>query len=79
MAKRKLRPVLDGHWWLIGRNPDLSGKIEGDAEHRVGFEKGRYREHNAPVDHHIFRDPEGTWHLWGSTRTRGRKTLAWPS
>lgn len=76
---RKLRPVLDGSWWMIGPNPDLEGKIEGDKEHRIAFEKGRQREHNAPVDHHIVRDVNGTYHLWGCVRATavGRILYRW--
>ena len=66
---RKLRPVLDGQWWMIGPTPDLQGKVDGDAEHRVSLEKGAVREHNAPVDHYIFPDADGRWHLWSSVRS----------
>jgi hypothetical protein len=68
MKKKKLRPVLDGPWWLIGPNPVLKGRIDGDDEHRIEFEKGRVQEHNAPVDHHIVQDARGKWHLWGCVR-----------
>ena len=30
--------------------------FSGDAAHRLAFERGRLREHNAAVDHHIVRD-----------------------
>ena len=68
MLRKKLRPVLNGHWWMIGPSPDLEGKIDGTAAHRVEFEKGRASEHNAPVDHHIVRDGDGIYHLWGCVR-----------
>ena len=57
--KRNLKPVLDGEWKLIGPSPDLKGIVPGAEQW-----KGNYNEHNAPVDHHIFRDPAGLWHLW---------------
>ena len=77
--KKKLRPVLDGQWWLIGPSPNLEGKIDGDAEHRANFERGLVPEHNAPVDHHIVRDVDGTWHLWGCVRSTavGRVLYHW--
>jgi hypothetical protein len=77
--KRKLRPVLDGPWWLIGPNPDLKGRIDGDEQHRIDFEKNRVREHNAPVDHHMVRDNRGRWHLWGCVRATavGRILYHW--
>jgi hypothetical protein len=53
---------------MIGPSPDLEGKIDGTAAHRVEFEKGRVREHNAPVDHHIVQDMDGLYHLWGCVR-----------
>jgi hypothetical protein len=76
---RKLRPVLDGQWWMIGPNPDLQGKIDGDADHRLKFEKGSVREYNAPVDHHIVQDVDGKWHLWGCVRSTavGRVLYHW--
>ncbi len=64
----KLRPTLDGPWWLIGPSPDFTGKLDGEAAHRTAFDKGTISEHNAPVDHHIVRDRYGTFHLWGCVR-----------
>lgn len=79
--KRRLRPVLDGEYRLIGPNPDLSHMLEGDEEHRVAFERGRQGEHNASVDHHIVRDHEETYHLWGCVRSTavGRVLYHWQS
>ena len=31
MSKRKLRPVLDGKFWMIGGNPDLGG-LQGNTD-----------------------------------------------
>ena len=77
--RRRLRPVLDGPWWLIGPTPDLEGTLEGDAEHRRSFEKGVVPEHNAPVDHHVMRDPEGLRHLWGCVRATPTGRAAYSS
>ena len=52
-AKRRLRPVLDGEFWMVGDNPDL-GELQGDRQECV--------------DHHIFRSDDGAWHLWGCIR-----------
>ena len=79
--KRKQRPVLDGPWWLTAPGADLSGRIVGDDEHRVLFEKGDHSEHNAPVDHHLFCDASGIWHLWACVRATavGRILYHWKS
>ena len=79
LMARKLRPILEGSWWLIGASPNLDGKLEGDAEHRLAFEKGQKGEHNAPVDHHIVRDIDGIFHLWGCVRATsvGRVLYHW--
>lgn len=75
------RPVLAGPWKLIGPNPELSDVLPGDEAHRVAFEKGREKEHNAAVDHHIVRDEEGIFHLWGCVRATevGRVLYHWKS
>ena len=77
----KLRPVLDGRWWFTAPNPDLTGRLNGDRERRTLFERGTYLEHNAPVDHHLFCDKSGTWHLWACVRatTVGRILYHWKS
>ncbi len=80
MPKRKLRPVLDGDWWLIGPSPDLSGLVPGADEHRAAWAAdGKKGEHNAPVDHHAFQGPDGAWHLWGCVRATavGRVFYHW--
>ena len=75
------RPVLAGPWKLIGPNPDLSHVFSGDGAHRTAFERGRLREHNAAVDHHIVRDDGGIFHLWGCVRATevGRVLYHWRS
>lgn len=77
---RKLRPVLDGDWWMIGPAPDLEGLLPRAAEHRAAWEAaGRTKEHNCPVDHHVFQGPDGKWHLWGCVRATavGRILYHW--
>ena len=78
MAHRKLRPVIDGEYRLIGPSPDLA-MLPGDAERRLDFEQGRVAEYNAPVDHHIFQSADGHWHLWGCVRATsvGRVLYHW--
>lgn len=55
--KTKLRPVLDGDFWMIGDNPDLGG-LDGRSAGRV----------QECVDHHVFFAEDGNWHLWGCIR-----------
>lgn len=55
MRRTKLRPVLDGEFWLIGANPDL-GPIQGlrgDAAAAAGVPPQEC------VDHHAFRSRDG--------------------
>lgn len=61
MKDMKLRPVLDGDFWLIGGNPDL-GELQGLTE-----QKGDKAPQEC-VDHHIFQSLDGGWHLWGCIR-----------
>jgi hypothetical protein len=94
VVKRKLRPVFEGDWWLIGASPDLDHllpeaarekPVSSDAsklmtqaiEHGIDKDylekmlanREQYaRNKNEPVDHHIFRGPDGQWHLWGCVR-----------
>ncbi len=80
MANKRLRPVVSSDWRLIGPSPDLKGIIPGAEEWEDRWtESGREGEHNAPVDHHLFRDPRGTWHLWGCVRATavGRILYHW--
>ena len=69
--KIKMRPVLDGDFWMIGDNPDL-GAINGNTDPA----KGAVQE---CVDHHIYMAGDGKWHLWGCIRgTRvGRILYHW--
>ena len=109
--KRKLKPVLDGDWWLIGPSPDFTGLLpaeyknirmpnpdspEGKRFMTRALEAGvtketldnnleMFKKHalnrDEPVDHHIFRGPDGTWHLWGCVRSTpvGRVLYHWKS
>ncbi len=78
MQKTKLRPVLDGDFWLLGPNPaslDLPTLVEPERNPRTPA--------GAPthecVDHHVFQSVDGTWHLWGCIRktTVGRILYRW--
>lgn len=73
--KRKLRPVLDGDWWLIGPSPDLEKQLGPSMPPEAG------KEHNAVVDHHVFHDHVGLWHLWACVRATacGRVLYHWTS
>jgi beta-fructofuranosidase len=79
---KKLKPILASDWWLIGANPDLRGILPGEEEDYANWEaKGKEDEHNAAVDHHLFRDDAGTYHLWGCIRGTavGRVLYHWKS
>jgi hypothetical protein len=78
--KRKLRPMLQDAWRLIGPSPDFAGVLPGAEAARARWEDGgRKWEHNAPVDHHLFRGPDGKWPLWGCVRNTvvGRVLYHW--
>lgn len=66
----RLRPVLDGDFWLIGASPDLSwlGDTGGAPEHEC-------------VDHQVYQDTDGRWHLWSCIRRTcvGRILYHWES
>jgi hypothetical protein len=60
----KLKPVLDGDFWLIGGNPDL-GELQGSGDSaKTGGGSGRQE----CVDHHVYKADDGMWHLWGCIR-----------
>ena len=73
---RKLRPVLDGEFWMIGASPSLAGLLPEafPATGRPETEPAR-----ECVDHHVFRTGDGTWHLWGCIRNTpvGRVLYHW--
>ena len=76
--RRKLRPVLDGEFWLIGASPaDL------DLPRLVEQVPSPQAPDGAPVhecvDHHLFQSDDGAWHLWGCIRktTVGRILYHW--
>ena len=58
--KIKMRPELNGGFWMIGDNPDLS-ELKSDTLTK----KDRVQE---CVDHHIFKADDEKWHLWGCIR-----------
>ncbi|SHN07644.1 hypothetical protein SAMN04488057_10679 [Cyclobacterium lianum] len=65
-TKRRLRPVLDENWWLIGPAPK-------QGSHNIPVKMGEHGEIRPyeSVDHHIFRAGDGYWHLWGCVRHTG--------
>ncbi|MFW6309075.1 MAG: hypothetical protein ACOC1S_03570 [bacterium] len=71
---KKMRPVLDGDFWMIGDNPDL-GELQGLKEKKDG------RSPQECVDHHVFQSIDGGWHLWGCIRNTvvGRILYHWRS
>ena len=66
VMRKKVRPVLVGDWWLIGRAPTEHLQPQG----------GKKIE---PVDHHLFKGSDGHWHLWGCVRNTevGRVLYHW--
>ena len=77
MGKTKLRPVLDGDFWMLGPSPAL------DLPRLVEPERNPDAPPGAPtyecVDHHVFQSADGVWHLWGCIRktTVGRILYRW--
>jgi hypothetical protein len=78
MSRTKLRPVLDGDFWMLGSNPEsleLPELVKPDRNPRAPA--------GAPthecVDHHVYQDVDGRWHLWGCIRktTVGRILYRW--
>lgn len=56
----KLVPVIEGDWWMIGPEPDLT---------ELGLQPELSNvQPNQPNDHHVFQDTEGQWHLWACVR-----------
>lgn len=75
-----LRPRIVGDWWRIAPTPDLDGLLPPPQPGTPRFDAyNNARAHNEPVDHHIFRGPDGTWHLWGCVRNTavGRILMHW--
>lgn len=64
---RYLEPVLKGESWRIGAPIDLGAM---DPDRRAEY-----------VDHHVYRDAEGVWHLWACVRRTavGRVLCHWRS
>ncbi len=57
----KMVPVVEDGWWDIGPEPDLTPLgLQPEGPYDV--------QPNQPNDHHIFRDVNGTWHLWACVR-----------
>lgn len=67
----KLIPTIDGEWWDIGPEPDLTS---------LGLQPSKSKwQPNQPNDHHIFQDKYGKWHLWACVRGTkvGRILVHW--
>ena len=77
--KQKLRPELEGQWWLIGPSPDVDRLVTDPISQKQRYDGMRRPEKNAPVDHHIFRGPDRQWHCWGCIRATsiGRLLYHW--
>jgi hypothetical protein len=60
----RLRPVLDGDFWLVGPNPTLT-ELGPGRESDVSSTDLPLHE---CVDHHIYQSADGAWHLWGCIR-----------
>ena len=67
----KLRPVLEGDFWLIGPSPALPELATGAQEAEP--------PHHECVDHHVYQSADGAWHLWGCIRKTpvGRVLYHW--
>jgi hypothetical protein len=76
---KKLKPVLEGDWWLIGPSPDIDSLISDPVEIKQRHGGLGRPEKNAPVDHHIFQGPDDKWHCWGCVRATnaGRVLYHW--
>lgn len=78
MQKTKLRPVLDGDFWMLGPSPETL-----DLPKLVEPKRNPDAPASAPthecVDHHVFQSNDGAWHLWGCIRntTVGRILYHW--
>lgn len=74
-AKPRLRPVLDGDFWLIGPNPPLA-ELYPHGQTAKGSDGLPLHE---CVDHHLFQSLDGAWHLWGCIRKTpvGRVLYHW--
>ncbi len=66
--KRLLKPVLVGDYWLTGGSPDLTGIIPEGAPPTEEHGGSQACEVNGCVDHHVFQDNDGLWHMWGCVR-----------
>jgi hypothetical protein len=56
----KMKPILDGDFWMIGDAPDL-----GDLN---GIDPATGERTQQCVDHHVYQDSFGKWHIWGCVR-----------
>ena len=56
----KLVPVIEGEFWQIGPEPDLTPLGLQPQQSNV--------QPNQPNDHHIFKAKDNRWHLWACVR-----------
>ena len=68
MNKRKLKPVLNGEYWLTGKSPDLKNILSDGKTPKHEHGGSQADEINACVDHHVFQDNNGLWHMWACVR-----------
>jgi len=68
----KQRPVLKGDWWLIGSRP-------AELKDLPEIDQNPDPRDIEMVDHHVFQDDDGKWHLWGCVRNTpvGRVLYHW--
>ena len=78
MLKTKLRPVLDGDFWMLGPSPAMLDLPQLVAPVRNPALLDGVPTHEC-VDHHVFQSTDGAWHLWGCIRmtTVGRILYRW--
>ena len=78
MQKTKLRPVLDGGFWMLGPSPETLDLPKSVAPYRNPAASAGAPTHEC-VDHHVFQSTDGAWHLWGCIRntTVGRILYRW--
>ena len=77
--EKETETTISGAYWLTGKSPDLKGILpEGETP---PYEHGgsNAQEVNACVDHHVFQDTAGLWHMWACVRNTsvGRILYHW--
>lgn len=72
----KLRPRIDGPWWVIAPKPSLDDRLPLLS---TDYPSAGERERNQPNDHHLFQAADGSWQLWACVRRTpvGRLLVNW--